>query len=335
MIRFADDCGSIYASTAQAVEGLWATMTATIKTAGLPAGNIEPTALIIGVNGASITVPQTAGPYIIGFRMCLTGALSEQEICRFENGSSGVQTSFWIEANGTIKAYRAGSTLIGTSSNAVTIAENVWNYVELQLSANSSTGILGIRINGASVLQTTADTQGQSSAIIGAIGLGCNIQAWFQDIVVTDSTGTYNTTYLGDVSVIPYYPISNGTHTDYIPNGAASLYQCVNAVTPADSTVFASDSTVGDKMSNNLAPTSVTGTISGVVLVGRAQKTSAGTRTANLFALNGGTEVDGANIALGTSYAYSTQVLEVDPATSAPFVNSGFNTLQIGVATAS
>jgi hypothetical protein len=70
-------------------------------------------------------------------------------------------------------------------------------------------------------------------------------------------------------------------------------------------------------------------------LVGRIEKTDAGTRTAKLFALNGGTEVDGASIALGTSYSYNTQVLEVDPNTGIPFTNAGFNTLQAGILTAS
>ena len=119
----------------------------------------------------------------------------------------------------------------------------------------------------------------------------------------------------------------------YTPNGAANLYQCVNAVTPTDSTVFASDSTPGDKMSVDLASTSVTGAIAGVINIGRMKKTDAGTRTAALFALNGGTEVDGSSIALGTSYAYYQQVLEVDPNTNAPWTNSGFNTLQLGCET--
>lgn len=132
-----------------------------------------------------------------------------------------------------------------------------------------------------------------------------------------------------------YNPTSNGTYSAFTPNGAGSLFQCVNATTPTDSTVFASDNVIGDKMSVNLAPSSVAGTIAGVILVGRAEKTDAGTRTAQLFALSGGNEVGGASIALGTSYAYSSQVLEVSPTTNLPFTNADFNTLQAGITTAS
>jgi hypothetical protein len=333
-ILFGDSGGGIYSSTAQAASGLWQALTATIHTSSLPAGAVGPTALSIGINAGIITVPTGIGPFVVGFRLCITGALtSEQTICSFFDSTSGTVVTFSVNTNGGIKVYRGnvGSTLIGTGSTAVALATAVWAYVELQCSIGAA-GTIGVRVNGVSTLQTTANTAGVT---ISSIRLGSNYANYIQDIVVTNSLGSYNNTYLGDCHISVYNPTSNGSHTDYTANGAASLWQSISASTPTDSTVFASDSNPGDKLSVNLAPTSVTGSIAGVVLVGRMQKTSAGTRTANLFALNGGTEVDGANIALGTSYAYSTQVVEVDPATGIPFVNSGFNALQVGVATAS
>jgi hypothetical protein len=331
---FGDPCGLFYSSTAQVASGYWQALTATIHTSGLPAGNVGATALSIGINAGVITVPTGIGPYVVGFRLCITGSLtSEQTIASFFDSSSGTVVTFSVNTNGAIKVYRGnvGSTLIGTGSTAVTLATNVWAYIELQCSIGAA-GIIGVRVNGVSTLQTTANTAGVT---ISSIRLGSNYANYIQDIYVTNSLGSYNNSYLGDIHISVYNPTSNGAHTDYTANGAASLWQSVDAVTPTDSTVFASDSNPGDKLSVNLAPTSVTGSIAGVILVGRMEKTSAGTRTANLFALNGGTEVDGANIALGTSYAYATQVVEVDPATGVPFVNSGFNALQVGVATAS
>lgn len=336
-LLFADPVGQFYTSAAQAASGLWNSFTGTIHTSGLPAGNIGSTAAGFGPNSGSITVPTAAGPYTFGMRFISTNAYaSSQEICRFYDASNNQQVTFVTNSGGTVTAYRgsSGGTVLGTSSGT-TMTQNVWDYVEFQVTVSATVGTVAVRINGATVLNLTNINTlgGGGAAVIGKIAIGSNQSNFVQDVYCTDSTGSYNVGFLGDVHVSVYNPTSNGTHTDYTPNGAATLYQSVNAATPTDSTVFASDSTPGDKMSVNLASTSVSGTIAGVINIGRMKKTDSGTRTANLFVLNGGTEVDGSSIALGTSYAYYQQVLEVDPNTGVPFTNSGFNTLQLGVET--
>lgn len=338
MLIFADSVGGFYATAAQATSGFWNSFTGTIHTSGLPAGNIGPTAASFGPNSGGITVPTAAGPYTLGMRFISTNAYgSSQEICRFYDASNNQQVTFSTDSGGTITAKRGtfgSGTVLGTSSGT-TMTQNVWDYVEFQVTVSATVGTVAVRINGATVLTLTNINTlgGGGAAVIGKIAIGSNQTNFIQDLYIVDSTGSHNNTFLGDVHVSAFTPTSNGTYTDYTPNGAASLYQCVNATTPTDSTVFASDSNPGDKMSVNLAPSSVAGTIAAVVNIGRMKKTDSGTRTANLFALNGGTEVDGSSIALGTSYAYYQQVLEVDPNTGVPFTNLGFTTLQLGVET--
>lgn len=335
-LLFADPGGAFYATTAQAVSGYYAALSATIATTGLPAGNVEPTALKnVGVNGASISVPQTSGPYTIGMRVCLTSTFSEQEICRFRDTGTGVQTSFWTEANGTIKAYRGGSTLIGTSSSAVTLSQNVWAYLELQLSIDATAGAIGVAINGTNVLQTTGNTKGQSSSDIGSINFGSNLNNYIQDIYVIDSTGSYNNTYLGDCEMPVSLAKANGTYTDWTANGAATIYQSVNAATPADSTVFASDSTPGDRMSVAYPSTALTSNIVGVCHVSRMNKSTSGTRTVSQVVTNNGVDQVASAVSLATSYTYYLQVSETDPNTGAPWTQAGFNTIQTGLITES
>jgi hypothetical protein len=338
MLRFADPCAQFYSTTAQATSGLYSALSASIATSGLPSGNVGATAFE-NLTNAVVAVPQTAGPYFYGTRYVPTEPLVFGQTFIFEDASGNPQVTFTTNLNGTVSAYRGSfsGTLLGTSSTSVEITENVWCYLEFGCFCNSSAGTVDVRINGTSVLHlTNQNTQGQATATIAFCrNLGGNVTNYVQDTYIADSTGTYNTGFLGDVHVSVYNPVSNGTYTQFTVNGAAELYECVNAVVPTDSTVFASDSTAGDKMSNNLAQASVAGTIAGVVVVGRMEKTDSGTRTANLFGLNGGTEADGSSISLGTSYAYFTQVIETDPATGVPFTNSGFNTLQVGVKTAS
>ena len=338
MLLFADPCGSFYATTTQALSGLYASLSASIATSGLPSGNVGPTAFQ-NLGNAVITVPDTSGPYFYGFRFIATEALEFAQLAIFQDPSGNPQVTFTLNANGTISAYRGSfeGALLGTSSTSGVVISNVWCYIELGCTCDPVNGTVDIRINGTSVLNFTGqNTQGAGDTQIGQIrNLGGNVSNFLQDFYICNSTGDYNTSFLGDCHISVYNPTSNGTYTAYSPNGATELYECVNATTPTDGTVFASDSNPGDKMSVNLAPSSVAGTIAGVIVVGRAEKTDSGTRTASLLALNGGNEVDGANIALGTSYAYYTEVLETDPATGLPFTNNGFDTLQIGIETVS
>ena len=338
-LLFADSAGGFYATTAQALAGLYTTLTTTIATSLLPSGNIGATAFKNITNGI-VAVPNSSGPYFYGIRFVSVATIgAAQNLFAFLDNLGNPQVTFQTNSNGTISAKRGtgNGTLLGTSSLGTVLTENVWQYLEFGVTCSNGAGTVDIRINGVSVLSLTGqNTQGQSSTTIGACQfLGGNVNNYAQDIYICDGNGSHNNGFLGDVHVSVFNPTSNGSHTAFTANGAASLYQCVDAVTPTDSTVFASDSTVGDKMSTLQAPSSVLGTIAGVIVVGRMEKTDAGTRTAKLFALNGGTEVDGASIALGTSYGYFTEVLEVDPNTNVPFTNAGLNTMEIGIETAS
>jgi hypothetical protein len=181
-----------------------------------------------------------------------------------------------------------------------------------------------------STLQTTANTAGVT---ISSIRLGSNYANYIQDIVVTNSLGSYNNTYLGDCSLSVYNAAGAGSHADYTPNGAATDWQSVAAVTPTDSTVFASDSNPGDRMSNTLAQTAVTGTIAGVIHVSRVKKDASGTRTFAQTITSNGVDAAGSTQAPGTSYGYFAQISETDPNTGVPWTVAGFNAVQAGLET--
>jgi hypothetical protein len=339
VLLFADPCAQFYSTTAQAVSGLYSALSCSLATSGLPSGAIGTTAFQ-NVGNATVQTTQTAGPYFYGMRFIPAASITGgQNLFAWLDGIGSPQVTLVTNANGTIVAKRGGGngTVLGTSSNTVVLTANVWCYAEFGIKCDGSTGTVDIKINGTSVLSLTGqNTQGQGTTTVGGAQiLGANINNYVQDIYLADSTGSHNNTFLGDVHMSVYNPTSNGTYTAYTTNGAASLYQCVNAATPTDSTVFASDSTPGDRMSVNLASTSVAGTIAGVVNVGRMKKTDSGTRTAALTVTNNAVDSIGSTISLGTSYAYYTQISEVDVNTSLPWTNAGFNTVQLGVKTVS
>jgi hypothetical protein len=341
MLRFADAVGLFYSSAAQAASGLWTSFSGTIHTSGLPAGNVGSTAASFGPNSGSITVPTAAGPYTFGMRFVSTNAYgSDQEICRFYDASNNQQVTFATNSGGTVTAYRGAfhGTVLGVSSGT-TMTQSVWDYIEFQVTVSATVGTVSVRINGALVLNLTGVNTlgGGGAAVIGKIAIGSNQANFVQDVYCTDSTGSHNVGFLGDVHVSGYSAAGAGTAglNQYTPNGAATVWQSVAAATPADSTIFASDATPGDRMSVTVAPTSVTGTIAGVVHVSRLLKNNSGTRTASQTVTSNSVDAIATAINLGTSYQYATQILETDPNTGIPWTVTGFNAAQCGVETVS
>jgi hypothetical protein len=264
---------------------------------------------------------------------------SPQNFFVWQDGSGNPQATLVLNSNGTITAKRGGGggTTLGTSSNAVVVTANVWCFVEFGLTCNGSTGTVDIRINGTSVLSLTGqNTQGQGTTTIASVQfLDANVTSYHQDIYICDSTGSHNTTFLGDVQMPVSYANADGAFTAWAANGAATLHQSVNATTPTDSTVFASDSTPTDRMSVSYPTTSVTGTIVGVAHVSRMEKSTSGTRTVSQVITNNGNDQVASAQSLGTSYKYYQQFSEVDPNTSQPWTQAGFNTIQSGLITES
>ena len=192
-------------------------------------------------------MPSSPGTYTFGFRICndQNPYNSTQNVVKFLDPSSATQLSFSTVSGGSIAVTLGDTaTLLGTSSGT-NLSQNVWSYVELQMLCNGSTGTVAIRINGSTVLNLTGqNTKGSGTTTnIGSIKIGSNITPLFQSLYITNSSGSHNTGFLGDVQMPISLANANGSYTAWTPNGAATIYQSVNASTPADSTVFVSDST--------------------------------------------------------------------------------------------
>jgi hypothetical protein len=338
-LLWADPCGAFYSTVAQAESGIYSTLAATIVTSGLPSG-LTGTAFQ-NLSTLIFQVPNTSGPYYFGCRYLIPTAIgSAQNIFSFLDGSGQPQITFQTNTNGTIMAKRGtgNGTLLGTSSALTPLIQNVASYIEFGGTCSATVGTVNVFINGTSVLALTGqNTQGQGGVIIGAVNLlGAGNTNYVQDIYVADSTGTYNNSFLGEIDCTVSRVAGTGTAglNQYTANGAATVWQSVNAVTPTDSTVYASDATASDRMSSTITPVTAP-FIAGVIHVSRMEKSDSGTRTAAQTITSNGVDSVSSTISPGTSYGYHIQPSQTDPNTNLPYTNSGFNALQIGVKTVS
>jgi hypothetical protein len=125
-------------------------------------------------------------------------------------------------------------------------------------------------------------------------------------------------------------PNGDGFYLQWTPTGGGAHYTQVNAI-PPQIALNVSDGTVGDKDTYDFANlTAITGLIFGVQETLYAQKSDAGARSVQHLCRSAGVDSAGSAIALGTGVNLYSRIYERDPATTAPWTESGINGVQFG-----
>ena len=128
----------------------------------------------------------------------------------------------------------------------------------------------------------------------------------------------------------------DGNYTTWtIGAGSGDKWQQVDDDPPGDSdtTYLVSTLSVGNAytalMTQN-ATSGVSGTINSIRAIARCKRDGASSGTYNVRVRSGGTDSDTANILSGTGYLYNDLYLDTDPATSAAWLDSAINVVEMG-----
>ena len=250
------------------------------------------------------------------------------------------QLWFRVNTNGTISAMcgNAGaSVVLGTTSTALQVG--VWAYVEIKALIDPSAGTVDIRINGVSGLSLTGQNT-RTSANSGWTNCGFGyftqtgagtITADFDDLVVMDSSGSFNNAFIGDVTVSVLNPNGAGNSTDWTPS-AGSNYTCVDEDVVNDDTDYVSSSTLNAKDLYAMEDCAAGADIRAVQVVTAMRKGTEGPGKIKHVIRSNSTDYDSAEMGLGgTAYSFNRTIWETDPATAAAWTESGWNAAQVGV----
>jgi hypothetical protein len=137
-------------------------------------------------------------------------------IAQFRTGSNAYVISVTLGTDGTLDARDGGvnGTILG-STNGPVIGTNSWNHIEVRCVRDSSAGIIEIRVNEVEVLSATGLNLGTGDIAAWAIeGRGASSDVdefWFDDLLVNDTSGSYNTTWKGDLRVATQFPDADET----------------------------------------------------------------------------------------------------------------------------
>jgi hypothetical protein len=228
---------------------------------------------------------------------------------------------------------------IGTPSTYA-LQVGVWAYLEVKMKCNATTGYCIVRVNGTEILnQTGLDTSWDGTGLT-RVGIGGNGSShftyYFDDLVVMDTTGSLNNAFLGDVTVSALYPNGDGASHDWLlstgtPDTGVD-HDCIDEPIVNDDTDYVSTSTVNVKSTYAMQDCAAGADIRAVQILASVRKGAEGPGQIKLVTRSNSTDYDGAAQGIGgTSYAYVREVREVDPATSAAWLEAAWNAVEIGI----
>lgn len=287
-----------------------------------------------GSDNFSLNLPSTV---TTGDRLWLAFAF-------FQDGtitSSGTFVTFFTDDGGsTLELFYEDSSQqfeISDETNSVigtfTVAQNVWNWIEIESEYGSTTATLIIRLNGTDVYNSTADTDdpganGYSSIQFGGL-FGSNIR--FDDIIVGDSTGTENTSIPGDTKIVTLLPDGAGASSDFTANGAATNHEAADDAPTDGDTTYNSSSTSGDRDTFSFEDLPETpDAVIGVQKRIAARKEGTGALAVRAVLTSGTTTDVGATKGLSNFYQFSSEIYDTDPDTGSPWTEAGVNAIKAG-----
>lgn len=258
-------------------------------------------------------------------------------IFEFVDGSSE-QCSVRGDASGKLTVQRGG-TVLATSTN--TISLNVWHYLEFQVIISTTVGRYELRVDGTStnwIPQSAANKNTQSTGNAYATGIALclatatGFQAQYDDCYALDSTGSVNTTFLGDCRVATLRPQAAGNYAQWTSNGGANFGN-VN-----DDPYYDADTTFNQSATANQIDSFVfddipaaSGSVFGIQHAIWAKKDAGAARTFAAFQRSGTNDHVGTTQNAATSYAMYLDLKETDPDTSAAWTITNLNAAEFGV----
>lgn len=247
-------------------------------------------------------------------------------------------------SNFAIEIYRgsrATGTLLGVSSNNVW--SNIFNFIEIGLLIDGSVGFVTVKVNNVQKFTVTGkNTQAtgnpwfdQERLDVRSVGSPIiNVILTIDDFYYADATSgpgpnPFNT-FIGDARTVTGFAVGNSA-VQFTPLTGTNWGE-ISEIHMDSDVSYNYDNVVNneDLFNFEALPSQIT-LILGVQLTGAYRKDDAGPRAVKQAFKSGSTEVYGATNYLGdVNYAYFTDGLVLDPATSTTWLASAVNALAGG-----
>ncbi len=243
-------------------------------------------------------------------RINISATANSGLIVQFREGSATIHCELRWTSTGLLQALLNGSQIaIGTTVYSRGTAIDI----QIHYIIHDTTGVFQVKVNGNTSMEInfSGDTRNGGSGITDRFyfsQISGTEQVYISDIVLNDTTGSRENSWTGAVRVVNDVPTSNGPSGVSSTPSAGSQYQNVDDAVPGGAngdTDYNEFSTPGQDWFQ--WPSSIyTGmTASSIHFVRTkyvARATDAGSHTGRSNAKRGGVVLNGATVALGSSY---------------------------------
>lgn len=199
----------------------------------------------------------------------LGSSLQDTIICRFMDGGT-LQVDLRLTPAGHFYFTRNGTVLGSQSTNA--ISSRAWHYIEILVTINPSTGVATLNVDGSNtgwLNLTGQNTRNSANSQTGQIQIGsvavanAGCHCFFDDFYLANTSGSFNTSFLGDVKVQAFMPTGNGTSSQYTQNEASWVATTVaylgHVIVDSNANLQLATAVTGDAKTSGSAPTWATG----------------------------------------------------------------------------
>lgn len=280
----------------------------------------------------------------MGFRLFLsslpTGNTTNAPQVQFRDSTNTAQLSISVTTTGAIQAYRGtitGGTLLGATSGPVIVA-NAWNHIECKVLIDDAAGTVEVRVNGVAQLTLTGvDTKATSTAgcsqyVLGSIGSSFVAPfMYWKDLIVWNTSGSYNNDFIGDVKVVTLLPESD-VSLNWTPSTGSTGWDLIDETTPNDADYISADATPPAAYVCELTDLDEDVTsVKGLMTVVRMLKTDGGDANVQVGLVSAGDVDNGADRPITTAATYWFDISEENPDTAAPWTPVNTNSAQLRI----
>lgn len=255
-------------------------------------------------------------------------------IIGYRSPANGRMYDLIVEPNGALTVYNGAGTILCTTTIPI-FTTNTWQHIEMLI--NSVTGAIEVRREGVVVL--TGVEAVPQNALIGIIGwtnrqnfnFNNAIELYMKGLTIWDTTGTYNNTFMGTVSIVGCLVQADVSNAGWVPSTGASVAALLGKNVPDDST-FDSAAAINADVVMSLADLAADVTsVRGIVAVVRAKKNDGGDARITTYMKSAAAVRAGTEHAVGPATAYWWDVFEEDPNTVSPWTPGTFNSAQLRI----
>lgn len=258
-----------------------------------------------------------------GVRFDFAGAF---EVFRFQNAVATVQFSVSRTIGGILELRFGAAGVVATSAAAYSIG--VWRYIETRLLVDPAAGSCEVWVDGVLAVSYVGNTYVSGATSVAIVQLGRS--ASYDDFYVLDTTGAapHNTRW-GDTRISPLLPAAPGSTTGWVPSGLVN-HRNVSENDDGDDTTNASSSIGATDLFSYQQPQISAGIILATQEVSIARRGVAQPRQVAPVVRSGGTNYEGTQYALGTSFSTNLEIREVNPDTGVAWTVADLAAVEFG-----